>query len=783
MMNRPLFFLLCLMTWSTASAGAQSFYRPPAQEVLRSSYGGAVALGEGIVFIGEPQGFRDPGQVHVLESGPEGGWSETATLTGDDAEVGDGFGQALAADGQTVAVGQAEKGVVYVFERDAGAWQATARLSVEAEGFGRALALMGDHLLVGAPGQDARAGAIYAYRKSGGTWHEAARPVADSLAAGDQFGATLALDADRLLVSAPGHGDGGAVFSFRFEDGAWRAEGRMDGREGDRFGGALALQADVAMVGAPGGAEGLGAVYAFRRTADGWRETSRLAPPDDAEEDRALFGSALALNGDELWVGAPGAMAFAGTAYRYERGADWTLTHAFTDEAGQPRAFFAGTLAARGDVAVVGAPGRDYGEGGARIFTRHDGVWTPEALVFRTLETPPRITGQKVDCTGGAAATYDCQAVDLVSFIPLEDLGVARGVRLSDVWGWTDPETGAEYALIGHLEATAFLDLSDPLHPVYLGSLPRTEGAPGSTWRDIKVYRDHAFIVADGAGAHGMQVFDLTQLRDVHNPPVTFTETAHYDGIFSAHNIVIDEETGFAYTVGNSAGGETCGGGLHMINIQDPKHPTFAGCFGHEGTGRAKTGYSHDAQCVVYHGPDAAYRGREICFSANETAISIADVTDKENPVPIGTGAYPDFGYVHQGWLSEDHKYFFQNDELDELGHKVDRTRTLIWDVTDLDDPILAKEYFGPTSATDHNLYVKGSLMYQTNNASGLRIIDVSDPLNPVEVGHFDTTPFGKDVAGFNGTWSSYPYFRSGMIVVTSRREGVFILKKHDVDL
>ena len=214
----------------------------------------------------------------------------------------------------------------------------------------------------------------------------------------------------------------------------------------------------------------------------------------------------------------------------------------------------------------------------------------------------------------------------------------------------------------------------------------------------------------------------------------------------------------------------------------NPKPPFLRGCFADETTGRRKTGYSHDAQCVIYDGPDAEYVGREICIGANETAISIADVTDKDNPVAVGTGSYPDAGYVHQGWLSEDHSYFYQNDELDEIAGRVDKTRTLVWDVRDLSDPIMIREFYGPTSATDHNLYVHGDLMYQTNNASGLRLIDVSTPDNPVEIGYFDTTPYGTDEAGFNGTWSSYPYFKSGIIVVTSRREGVFILKKQTVD-
>ena len=133
-------------------------------------------------------------------------------------------------------------------------------------------------------------------------------------------------------------------------------------------------------------------------------------------------------------------------------------------------------------------------------------------------------------------------------------------------------------------------------------------------------------MVSDGAGQHGMQIFDLTRLRDVGEDPVKFEEDAHYRSIASAHNIVINEDTGFAYAVGASSGGETGGGGLHMINIQDPLTPIFAGCFQDMSTGSQKTGYSHDAQCIIYQGPDAEHQGQEICFGANETALSIADV-------------------------------------------------------------------------------------------------------------------------------------------------------------
>ncbi len=389
----------------------------------------------------------------------------------------------------------------------------------------------------------------------------------------------------------------------------------------------------------------------------------------------------------------------------------------------------------------------------------------------------PAVTGRRVPCAQGEAAGYDCYNVDLLSFLPIAEIGGAPTTRLNDIWGWTDPQTSVDYALVGRTDGTAFVDISDPANPVYVGEVPLTEGAHASAWRDIKTYAGHAFIVADGAGEHGMQVFDLTRLREVEGEPITFEPDVVYDNIHSAHNLVINTESGYAYAVGGGGGGTTCGGGLHMIDIQNPTSPTFAGCFADASTGRRGTGYTHDAQCVIYEGPDEAYQGREICFGLNETALSIADVTDKANPVALSVAGYPSTGYTHQGWLTPDHRYLFANDELDEISGQVEQTRTLIWDVADLDDPQLVKQYTYGTTSSDHNLYIEDGLMYQTNYGSGLRIHDISDPANPVQIGFFDTTPGGANEAGFYGTWSNYPFFESGVVAVSSIGEGLFLLE------
>lgn len=386
-----------------------------------------------------------------------------------------------------------------------------------------------------------------------------------------------------------------------------------------------------------------------------------------------------------------------------------------------------------------------------------------------------------LECTDGLSdGQYSCNNVDLLAHVTAKDLDaepLSNGVTFNDIWGWTDPKTGKEYALIGRVDGTSFVDVSNPSEPVIVGSLPKPSNANRSTWRDIKVYKNHAYIVADNAGEHGMQVFDLTNLRDYDGSPQTFSETTHYTEIQSAHNVVINTDTGFAYVVGSNGGGKTCGSGLHMVNIQDPTNPTFEGCFADPSTGRSGTGYTHDAQCVTYHGPDSEYQGQEICLGSNETAISIADVTDKDNPKAISTATYPGFGYVHQGWLTENQRYFLLDDEYDE-NNTNSKTTTYIWDMQDLDDPQMIGTYKADFFAIDHNQYIKGNYVYQTNYTAGLRILSLDNIANGqlTEVAHFDTYPANND-AEFFGTWSSYPYFDSGIVIASDITTGLFILK------
>lgn len=363
-------------------------------------------------------------------------------------------------------------------------------------------------------------------------------------------------------------------------------------------------------------------------------------------------------------------------------------------------------------------------------------------------------------CVNGMAGAFPCSGMDLLSRLSLNDLDADAG---NDSWGWTDPQGGKEYAIMGLDNGAAFVDISDPVNPIYLGKLP-THTDP-STWRDIKVYNNYAFVVSEANG-HGMQVFDLTRLRNVANQPAIFSEDAHYDGFGHCHNLVINEETGYAYAVGTS----TFNGGPHFINIQDPLNPMGEGGFSDDN-------YCHDAQVVIYDGPDADYTGREIFFGSNEDRVSIVDVTDKNSPQDISNGFYGSVEYTHQGWLTEDKRYFIIGDELDESSFGFN-TRSIIFDVTDLDNPEVHFEYEADTEAIDHNGYVVGNDFYLASYRAGLRIIDISDieNQNMVETKFFDTYP-SNDSANFDGAWSVYPYFASGNIVISDIDRGLFIVR------
>jgi hypothetical protein len=208
--------------------------------------------------------------------------------------------------------------------------------------------------------------------------------------------------------------------------------------------------------------------------------------------------------------------------------------------------------------------------------------------------------------------------------------------------------------------------------------------------------------------------------------------------------------------------------------VRTPAAPRPPGCF-------SLDGYTHETQCVVYHGPDTLYRGREICFNSNEDTLTIVDATDKLEVVQLSRTGYGGSAYTHQGWLSEDQRFFLVNDEGDETAFR-HPTRTWIWDVSDLRAPLIASRYDGPTAAIDHNLYIRGHLVYESNYRSGLRVLDASELARGElrELGFFDVYP-ADDAPAYNGAWTAYPFFASGSVAVNGIEQGLFVVRPRAV--
>lgn len=298
-----------------------------------------------------------------------------------------------------------------------------------------------------------------------------------------------------------------------------------------------------------------------------------------------------------------------------------------------------------------------------------------------------------------------------------------------------------------------------------MGNLPSATGT--SNWRELTVHNNTVYVVSDNNGSHGLQVFDLTRLRSVTSPPATFTADARDTSFTNGHTVSVNPSTGYLYVNGSN----TCSGGPRMFSLANRLSPAFAGCV-------SADGYSHDSTPVIYNGPDTRYRGKEILVGANEDTVTFFDVTTKSNPVQLARKTYAGSGYTHQGWFTEDHKYFLVDDETDETsrGHN---TKTYVWNTSDLTNPTLQGVFTGPTSASDHNQYVKGNYVYQSNYKAGLRIVDLTNVANPTsmrETAYFDVFP-SSNTNGFSGTWNNYPYYPSGNVAVFTIEGGLFVVK------
>ena len=319
---------------------------------------------------------------------------------------------------------------------------------------------------------------------------------------------------------------------------------------------------------------------------------------------------------------------------------------------------------------------------------------------------------------------------------------------LNDVWGYVD-QLGNEYAIVGVLNGTSIVDVTNPSVPLEIAFVP----GPTSIWRDMKTYKHFAYIVHDsfnGGESQGLLIIDLSDISNGNISTNTFLSLTYS----RFHNIYIDEN-GVAYLFG----GDYDNGGVLMYDLYtDPENPILLGSF--------EESYLHDGMV----------RGDTLWGSAVYEGLLMAiDVSDKSNPTILGTVSTP-HNFTHNAWVSDDGNTVFTTDEV--AGAFVAAV-----DVSDVTNMIVVDQiqsWSPETNVIPHNTHVKGKFLVTSYYCDGVTVVDASDPTNLQEVAYYDTS----DSSGgtFSGAWGVYPFLPSGNILVSDRQEGLHILSIDDLE-
>lgn len=308
--------------------------------------------------------------------------------------------------------------------------------------------------------------------------------------------------------------------------------------------------------------------------------------------------------------------------------------------------------------------------------------------------------------------------------------------RYSALWGYTAPD-GREYALLSGFRGTHIVDITEkPIRQVAF-----IQG-PNSGWREMKTYRHYAYVVSEGGD--GLQIIDLAGLPD------TAVLVASDTSVFrSGHTI--SQEGDWIYVHGSNVQAGANQGTLIFNVSDDPEHPRFVGQY--------ERGYVHDAQIRN----DTMYAAM-----INDGRLDIVYLgADRTKPKLITDISYPGAG-THNADLTFDGRYVMTTDEVGET------EKTLkVWDLGDIGDIAKVADWTADDNAIIHNVHIRGTVAYISWYTAGTRIVDISDPLNPAEIGFYDFFPgAGKRYAG---NWEVYPYFASGKIISSDMSTGLYV--------
>ncbi|MBS1518416.1 MAG: choice-of-anchor B family protein [Bacteroidetes bacterium] len=319
-------------------------------------------------------------------------------------------------------------------------------------------------------------------------------------------------------------------------------------------------------------------------------------------------------------------------------------------------------------------------------------------------------------------------------------------VPYSALWGYKDANDGREYAIIGTFDGTSFVDITDPGNIHEVGFVPSTSpGNSNNLWREMKTYSHYAYIVSE-VGNSGIQIVDLQYLPDSVHYVKKFLAAGHS----STHSI--SQEGPYLYLNGSNGG---FGSGVVVMDLADPENPVKRGSYNNY--------YVHD--CRVKN---------DTIYAANiyDSRVSIIKATNK-NSLSLITSFInlPNSG-PHNTAVTSDSKYILVTDEIGNTPRQLK-----IWNREDLGNITFVTGWqpTGITTTIIHNVETYGNYALIAHYEAGIRLVDITNKSNPVEVAWYDTYPSTNSL-DYEGCWGVY-MFPSGKIIGSDRNTGLYVLK------